>query len=465
MTDAVTAKGGGTFEGVRLLLCENPLPPLEQAVEAARAELARSNLYTEPYSQPLREVLADQAGVDVDLIHVNAGSELILRQLFDRFGQQVHLLTPTYPLFPQIARCYTETRLLPHNDFGFDLGDLDIPTGTTLAVIVNPNNPNGGTFDPAPLRGLLRTRPETIFLVDEAFIGMGGESVVSWVPDEHNLVVTRTLSKAHSLAGFRVGYAVAPRTVADDLNHSNDAYPLTRASQAAAIATLHHERHVTRRATRLRDWSEDLRASLESLGIRTFPTSTYFFLADFAPHDATLISDQLEQRGILTRPLDDPHLPGGYMRFTTALPEQNAVVVDTLGEVLARAASVTSRSPRSSAPQSQGRLDRGSLPDQQDTQVGTIAALRRAGFTEDFYVDHPGISATGHDPRRAPPEDFSVIATYRFEGISDPDDEAIILALVHQPTGLAGTLDAAFGPEASADEAAVLTHLPRPLHS
>lgn len=91
--------------------------------------------------------------------------------------------------------------------------------------------------------------------------------------------------------------------------------------------------------------------------------------------------------------------------------------------------------------------------------------LRRAGFTEDFYVDHPGISATGHGPRRAPPEDFSVIATFRFEGISDPDDEAIVLALVHQPTGLAGTLDAAFGPEASADEAAVLTHLPRTLRS
>jgi hypothetical protein len=101
------------------------------------------------------------------------------------------------------------------------------------------------------------------------------------------------------------------------------------------------------------------------------------------------------------------------------------------------------------------------VPDQEETQAATITALRRSGFTEDFHVDGPGISATGHTPRQAPPEEFSVIGTYRFEGASDPDDEAIVLALVHEPTGLMGTFDAAFGPGGSADEATVLTRLPR----
>ena len=80
-------KGGSGFEGVTLLLCENPLPPIEEAIEAAREELPRSNHYTEPYSAPLRELLADRVGVPVEHLHVNAGSELILRQLFDRFGR------------------------------------------------------------------------------------------------------------------------------------------------------------------------------------------------------------------------------------------------------------------------------------------------------------------------------------------------------------------------------------------
>jgi histidinol-phosphate aminotransferase len=327
-------KGGGTFAGVKLLLCENPLPPIEEAVAAAQAEAPRGNYYTEPYSAPLRALISAQLGVPERLIHVNAGSELILRQLFDRFGRQVHLLTPTYALFPEIAGRWTETRLLPEQDFAFDLGGLRIPQGTTLVVIVNPNNPNGGVFDMAPLPLLLRHHPETRFLVDEAFIGLAGESVARLVPAHPNLLVTRTLSKAHSLAGFRVGYAVLPDVIARDLNERNDAYPLARPSQAAAIATLEREEKIRDRAARLRGWTRELAAQLRALGVRTFPTETYFFLADFAPRDAGELARALGARGILLKPLGEARLGAGYMRVTTALPEDNARFVAALRELL-----------------------------------------------------------------------------------------------------------------------------------
>jgi histidinol-phosphate aminotransferase len=331
---SILEKGGGTFEGIKLLLCENPLPPIDEAITAAQAEVPRSNYYTEPYSEPLRRFIAETIGVPQRLVHINAGSELILRQLFDRLGQQVHLLTPTYPLFPEIAQHYTETRLLPEKDFAFDLNDLPIPQGTTLAVIVNPNNPNGGSFDMNPLPGLLRRYPQTHFLVDEAFIGLAGQSVAHLVPDHPNLLVTRTLSKAHSLAGFRVGYAILPETLADDLNAHNDAYPLARPSQAAALATLQHEDKIRTRVKQLRIWTEDLAAELRHLGVRTFPTQTYFFLADFAPHDAAGLADKLRDRGIFIKPLNDPVLGPGFMRVTTALPEDNARVAAALRELL-----------------------------------------------------------------------------------------------------------------------------------
>jgi histidinol-phosphate aminotransferase len=257
--------------------------------------------------------------------------------LFDRYGQQVHLLTPTYVLFPEIARRYTETRLLPERDFAFDLAALEIPAGTTLAVIVNPNNPNGGIFDMTPLPDLLRRHPTTKFLVDEAFIGLAGQSVARLVPEHANLLVTRTLSKAHSLAGFRVGYGIFPETVADDLNGHNDAYPLARPSEAAAIVTLQHEEKIHARNTQLRQWTGELAAELRALGVRTFPTATYFFLADFAPHDAATLAEQLKARGILVKPLNDPRLGPGYMRVTTALPEDNRRVVTALRELLAHA--------------------------------------------------------------------------------------------------------------------------------
>lgn len=327
-------KGGGTFQGIKLLLCENPLPPIEEAVAAAQAQAPYSNFYTEAYSAPLRTLISQQVGVPERFIHINAGSELILRQIFDRFGQQVHLLTPTYALFPEIAKCHTETRLLPENDFSFDLRELAIPTGTTLAVIVNPNNPNGGIFDMRPLPALLDRYPATRFLVDEAFIGMAGESVAHLVPRYPNLLVTRTLSKAHSLAGFRVGYAILPEAIADDLNCHNDAYPLARPSEAAAIATLQHEDRIRDRAVELRRWADELATQLRTLGVRTYPSKTYFFLADFAPHDAGQLAKVLAAKGILIKPLGDPILGSGFMRVTTSLPEDNARFLDALRTLL-----------------------------------------------------------------------------------------------------------------------------------
>jgi histidinol-phosphate aminotransferase len=332
--NTIAEKGGGTFQGIKLLLCENPLPPIDEAIAAAQAVVPHSNYYTEPYSAPLRRLISKQIGVPERLIHINAGSELILRQLFDRYGQQVHLLTPTYMLFPEIARHYTETRLLPERDFAYDLTELLIPAGTTLTVIVNPNNPNGGIFDMKALPELLRRHPETRFLVDEAFIGMAGKSAAHLVPEYANLLVTRTLSKAHSLAGFRVGYAILPEAVADDLNSHNDSYPLARPSQAAALATLQHEEQIHTRAVQLRIWAEQLAAQLRTLGVRTYPTETYFFLADFAPHDAAQLAEALQASGILVKPLGDPILGKGFMRVTTARPEDNARFVDALRELL-----------------------------------------------------------------------------------------------------------------------------------
>lgn len=331
---SILEKGGGTFTGIKLLLCENPIPPIYEAIAAAKDEVLQSNYYTEPYSAPLRQFISESIGVSEKLIHINAGSELILRQLFDRFGQQVHLLSPTYPLFPEIAQRYTETRLLPENDFAFDLADLQIPNGTTLAVIVNPNNPNGGIFDMTPLPDLLQCYPNTRFLVDEAFISLAGQSVAHLVPKYSNLLVTRTLSKAHSLAGFRVGYAILPETLADDLNTRNDAYPLARPSQAAALATLKHEDQILERVAWLRASTEKLAEDLRSLGVRTYPTQTYFFLADFAPHDAVELAASLKEQGIFIKPLGDPLLGPGFMRITTAMPNDNKCFVQVLRELL-----------------------------------------------------------------------------------------------------------------------------------
>ncbi|MEX1092291.1 MAG: histidinol-phosphate transaminase [Acidimicrobiia bacterium] len=331
---SVAEKGGAGFEGITMLLCENPLSPLPQAVEAAAAVLPRSNHYTEPHSAPLRAALSEHLAVPEATIHINSGSELILRQLFARLGERVHLVTPTYALFPEIAHQMTETRLTPETDFRLDLNDLDIPAGTTLVVLVNPNNPTGDTFDVEPLPRILECHPDTFFLVDEAFIGLAGRTVVHWMTRFPNLIVTRTFSKAESLAGFRVGYAVLPEALAEDLNQDNDAYPLARPSQAAALATLTHYEDIRERADLLRTWTRGLAAGLRDLGVRTFPTETYFFLTDVSPLTAKHLAAYVHARGILVRPLGDPQLGPGYLRVTTGRPEENLQFLAAVGDCL-----------------------------------------------------------------------------------------------------------------------------------
>jgi len=125
-----------------------------------------------------------------------------------------------------------------------------------------------------------------------------------------------------------------PEAIADDLNYHNDAYPLARPSEAAALATLMHEDKIQTRARELHALTEKLAADLSSLGVRTFPTATYFFLADFSPHKAGWIAEQLKQRGFLLKPLNDPRLGDGFMRVTTSLPENNVKFVAALKDIM-----------------------------------------------------------------------------------------------------------------------------------
>jgi histidinol-phosphate/aromatic aminotransferase/cobyric acid decarboxylase-like protein len=174
-----------------------------------------------------------------------------------------------------------------------------------------------------PLSGLLENNLETPFLVDEAFVDIGGSAVARLVPRYDNLLVTRTLSKAHSLAVFRVGYAILPKPVTEDLNASNDAYPLARPSQAAAISTLRADAEIRNRVERLRSWTDRLAEGLEPLGVTTHPTERYVFLADFSPHDASDVAARLRDRDIFVKALADDRLGPGYMRVATARPEDN----------------------------------------------------------------------------------------------------------------------------------------------
>jgi len=326
-------KGGFTLKGINLALCENPLPPIDEAIEAAKAQTFLSNHYTDPYSWNLKERISDYVKVPVENIHINAGSELILRQLFLRFGRKVHLISPTYYLFEEIADRKTHTFLTEKEDFLFDIRRLEIPKDTTLAVIVNLNNPTGTVFDIKDNIPLIDKHPDTIFLIDEAFIEFGGKPAADLIFEYRNVIITRTFSKAFSLAGCRVGYAIADKEIVDNLNNHNDAYPLARTAEAAAMASLEHRNKIQERVVKLKELTTDFAASLQDLGIKTFPTETYFFLGKIPHMSADEFTKALSEKDIHIRPLHQEGLGNNFLRFATSTAENNVRVLDAIKEV------------------------------------------------------------------------------------------------------------------------------------
>jgi histidinol-phosphate aminotransferase len=327
-------KGGFPFEGINLALCENPLPPIEEAIEAAQAQTYLSNYYTEPYSLRLKERISNYTNVPMENIHINAGSELILRQLFLLFGKRVHLLSPTYYLFEEIAEGKTRTSLDEKEDFLFDIKRLEIPDGTTLVVVVNPNNPNGAVMNIKDNISLIEKHPGTMFLIDEAFIEFGGDAATDLIPKYKNIVITRTFSKAFSLAGCRVGYAMTTNELVDHLNNQNDAYPLARTAEAAASATLEHMDKIKGRVIVLRNMAKDFARALNDLGIKTYPSETYFFLGRVPHMSADQFAEALGKRNIHIRPLHQAGLENKFLRFATSTSEQDKTVVETLKDIL-----------------------------------------------------------------------------------------------------------------------------------
>lgn len=327
-------KGGFPLTGINLALCENPLPPLEEAIEDAKEELHLCNHYTEPHSQRLLERISEYVGVPTNNIHLNAGSEIILRQLFSIYGQKVHLISPTYYLFEEIAKDKFHTILEEKNNFQFDIANLEIPQETTLAVLVNPNNPTGGIFDIKKNLDLIKKHPKTVFLIDEAFIEFGGDPAASLIFDYDNVIITRTFSKAFSLAGLRTGYAIANEDLISLLNKNNDAYPLGRTAEAAAIASLTNINKIKERVAMLKSLTKEFARNLEELGIITYPTETYFFLIKVPKFTADQFVKLLEEKNIHARALQQAGLENKFVRFATSTDENNRKVLQVIREIM-----------------------------------------------------------------------------------------------------------------------------------
>jgi histidinol-phosphate aminotransferase len=203
-----------------------------------------------------------------------------------------------------------------------------------MVAIVNPNNPTGTVFDITENIGIIEDHPNTMFLIDEAFIEFAGKPAADLVHNHKNVVITRTFSKGFSLAGCRVGYAISNKELIEYLNSHNDAYPLSRTAEAAALASLNNIGKIRNPITLLKKMANEMSTSLQKIGFKTYPTETYFFLAKIPyPISADEFSKRLEKERIHIRPLHLEGLENKFVRFATSTEENNRIILNRLEKI------------------------------------------------------------------------------------------------------------------------------------
>jgi histidinol-phosphate aminotransferase len=334
-------------QAIKLASNENPFGPSPRAVEAARAALLDSNRYPDGDGYYLREALAAKHGVPMENVILGLGSSELIdlsARLLVHPGEEGLTSEGSFALY-YIAIQATGARLiavpLAHDAFDLDAMARAITPITRYIILANPNNPTGTMFTADQFDAFLGRVPEDVLAVlDEAYCDYVGHPNYSRAIDRvrsgANLLVLRTFSKAHGLAGLRIGYGIGPAPLLVEMNKVRTPFNTTSIAQAAALAAIGDVEHVRRSVELNRAGMAQLSQGLERLDVRFVPSFGNFLYFE-AKQPGRAISDALLKHGVIVRPLDWMGMPQG-VRVTVGTAEENAMFLRALNDVLSEPA-------------------------------------------------------------------------------------------------------------------------------
>lgn len=323
---------------IKLNTNESPYPPAPSVVSAMTAEQVELlRLYSDPTAKGLKEKLAGLYGVKPENIFVSNGSDEILNFSFMAFGGKgVVFPDISYGFYPVYGDLYQlDYREIPlKEDFSVDYRDY---CGVNkMVVIANPNAPTGMTISVAQIEEILKSNPDSLVLIDEAYVDFGGESCYPLIEKYDNLLVVRTFSKSRTMAGARLGYAIGAAGIIADLEkikYSTNPYNVNRLSMLLGEATVDAEPYYQEKCAAIiktRNWTK---VRLQELGFEVLPSSSNFLFARTSQMDGGVLYLELKKRGILVRHFTKERICQ-FNRITIGTPEQMAKLIDTVKEIL-----------------------------------------------------------------------------------------------------------------------------------
>ncbi|CAM3708297.1 histidinol-phosphate transaminase [Bordetella sputigena] len=329
---------------IKLNTNENPYGPSPKVLAALRAACDDAlRLYPDPASDRLRQAIARHYGVALPQIFVGNGSDEVLAIVFQALlSHDAPLRFPdiTYSFYPVYCGLYgVRYQVIPlTEDFRIEVRDYLPAAGQPQGPILfpNPNAPTGRALPLADIERIVAGNPDSVVVIDEAYVDFGAESAVSLVKRYDNVLVVQTLSKSRSLAGLRLGYAIGGAALIEGLErvkNSFNSYPVDRLAEAGGTAAIEDTEYFefTRSAViRTRD---ALTVSLRGLGFDVIPSAANFVLARHPAHDAAALAAALRQKGIIVRHFSHPRIVQ-YLRISIGTEQECDALVHALRTIL-----------------------------------------------------------------------------------------------------------------------------------
>ncbi|NLT40782.1 MAG: histidinol-phosphate transaminase [Clostridiales bacterium] len=317
-------------EYIKLNTNESPFQPSPGVIRAASGGAAGLNLYCDPACNALCEAAAALYGVEKENVLPLNGSDEGLCFAFLAFcspGRPVAYPDVTYGFYPVLSRLNNvPEHLIPlKDDYTVDVAGF-VGIDETI-FIANPNAPTGMALAPESIEKIVRSNPDNVVVIDEAYVDFGAESCVPLIKKYDNLLVLQTFSKSRSMAGARLGFAIGSAGLIGDLNaikYSINPYNVNSMTQAAGIAAIADNEYYMGNCNTVAITRESTAAELAGLGFHVLPSRANFIFASSDRIDGEELYLELKSRGILVR-----HFGGERVRDFIRISIGTAAQMDT----------------------------------------------------------------------------------------------------------------------------------------